>query len=110
MPTQIDPQLKAALRERIMRCLPELPAHAQPAAADAILAALQPEIQRLVVEARIKELQWAMYTIGDLHMERVGRPEDDFATNRVEHDRRQHHRIIKERIDQLTQSNQKERL
>ncbi|HEU5187940.1 MAG TPA: hypothetical protein VFT87_05575 [Candidatus Saccharimonadales bacterium] len=53
------------------------------------------------LESRIKELEWAMYTIGDLHMERIGSADFDLATSRVESDRQQRHKIIEDRIANL---------
>lgn len=58
-------------------------------------------IRQKELEARIRELQWAAYSIGDLHMECVGVPDMDTGTARVEIDRQQHNRIIQNRTAQL---------
>lgn len=62
---------------------------------------LEEAITARLNEAMIKELQWAAYAIGDLHMERVGLPEMDAHTEWVERDRRTHHKILQERISKL---------
>jgi hypothetical protein len=65
------------------------------------------QLEAKVADAQVKELEWAMYSIGDLHMERIGSSDFDNATSRVEADRRQHHKIIEDRIAHLT-NNKKE--